>query len=56
MQEQTGQGGFGYDPIFWIPEQQCSAAELSKDVKNAISHRGKALALLVEKFNDALVK
>ena len=45
-QEQSGQGGFGYDPIFWVPEQQCTAAELSKADKNAISHRGKALALL----------
>lgn len=54
--DQTGQGGFGYDPIFWLPEQQCTAAELSKDIKNAVSHRGKALALLVEQLNNSLVK
>ena len=41
-QEQHGQGGFGYDPVFWVPEKQCTAAELGKEAKNASSHRGKA--------------
>ncbi|MFQ3250948.1 MAG: XTP/dITP diphosphohydrolase [Glaciecola sp.] len=48
-------GGFGYDPVFWVPEQNCSAAELSKDVKNSISHRGKALAELMERMKDLIV-
>ena len=41
-----GEGGFGYDPLFYVSEHQCSAAELSKEQKHALSHRGKALALL----------
>jgi len=47
-----GDGGFGYDPLFLVPEF-CSgntAAELSAEKKNAISHRGRALALLVERL------
>ena len=43
-----GDGGFGYDPLFLVPEFGLTVAELSMDVKNAISHRGKALALLKE--------
>lgn len=41
--EIAGDGGFGYDPIFWVPEYRCTSAELSTDIKNKISHRGKAL-------------
>lgn len=41
-----GQGGFGYDPVFYIPELNKHAAELNKDEKRALSHRGKALAAL----------
>lgn len=37
-----GTGGFGYDPIFFLPEYQCSVAEITADEKNAISHRGRA--------------
>jgi len=43
LTERQGEGGFGYDPVFFVPEHGCSAAELSADAKNAISHRGKAL-------------
>lgn len=44
-----GTGGFGYDPIFWLDELALSAAELSADEKNRLSHRGQALrALLAE--------
>ena len=42
-----GENGFGYDPIFYVPEQGCSMAELSPAVKNRLSHRGKALAQFV---------
>nr|WP_090628668.1 RdgB/HAM1 family non-canonical purine NTP pyrophosphatase [Nitrosomonas marina] len=43
-----GDGGFGYDPYFYIPELKKTAAELRSDVKNTISHRGKALTRLIE--------
>lgn len=42
-----GKNGFGYDPVFFVPEDNCSAAELSADRKNQLSHRGKALRQLV---------
>lgn len=42
----AGQGGFGYDPIFYVPERDCSAAELAAEDKRLLSHRGKALAQL----------
>lgn len=43
-----GHGGFGYDPLFFVPECSCSSAELSADEKNARSHRGQALRKLVQ--------
>ncbi len=45
-----GQNGFGYDPYFWLPEFGCTGAELAAEKKNAISHRGKALAELIGKL------
>lgn len=42
-----GEGGFGYDPLFWVPELNCTSAQLSKEHKNKISHRGKAMAALL---------
>jgi XTP/dITP diphosphohydrolase len=45
-----GQGGFGYDPYFWIPELQKTAAELTSEEKNRLSHRGQALRALIEKL------
>jgi XTP/dITP diphosphohydrolase len=48
LPEPRGEGGFGYDPLFWVPDQQCSAAELDPDLKNRISHRARASALLLE--------
>ena len=41
--ESAGVNGFGYDPMFYLPEYGCTSAELSPEDKNAISHRGKAL-------------
>ncbi|MGK3111599.1 XTP/dITP diphosphatase [Candidatus Pantoea formicae] len=49
----SGEGGFGYDPIFYIPELGKTAGELSKDEKRAVSHRGKALTLLLEAMRNA---
>lgn len=54
--EERGNGGFGYDPIFMVPEYGCTTAELSAEAKNAISHRGKALAAMKAKLQEALVK
>jgi XTP/dITP diphosphohydrolase len=45
-----GANGFGYDPHFWLPALGKSAAELTRDEKNAVSHRGRALRVLVEKL------
>lgn len=47
-QAPSGAGGFGYDPIFYVPEYKATAAELDKEIKNAISHRGQALKLLMQ--------
>jgi len=49
----AGEGGFGYDPIFYVPELGKTAGELSKDEKRAVSHRGKALTLLLEAMRNA---
>jgi len=48
-----GEGGFGYDPLFWVPEFEKTFAELPPDVKNSISHRAKAFAKLAEMLKDA---
>lgn len=50
--EQQGENGHGYDPIFIPEKHQCSAAELSSDTKNALSHRGKALVQLINAMKD----
>jgi len=49
--EKVGEQGFGYDPVFWDAKQKLTSAQLPRDVKNKLSHRGKALAKLVESFN-----
>lgn len=48
--EARGQGGFGYDPYFWIPALQKTAAELTSEEKNRLSHRGQALRALIERL------
>lgn len=48
--EEKGEGGFGYDPIFYVPEYNCSTAELTMEQKNKISHRGKALQQMKEQL------
>ena len=47
LTEPRGSGGFGYDPLFLVPELNCSAAELEGEQKDALSHRGQALRILV---------
>jgi XTP/dITP diphosphohydrolase len=43
-----GEGGFGYDPVFYVPSHDCTSAELSAEEKNRLSHRGQALQLLLK--------
>ena len=50
LTEERGFNGFGYDPLFWLPEKKCTAAELSKEEKGSISHRGRAMQLLLRTF------
>lgn len=52
--EERGENGFGYDPIFMLPEYGKSTAELSAETKNELSHRGKALRLMKEQLKEAL--
>ncbi|HEY5972567.1 MAG TPA: RdgB/HAM1 family non-canonical purine NTP pyrophosphatase [Pseudoxanthomonas sp.] len=54
LPERRGSGGHGYDPVFFDPEHAQSAAEMELDLKNRLSHRGKALAQLRERLQDAL--
>lgn len=48
--EPAGENGFGYDPIFYVDEYGCSTAQLPREVKNSLSHRGKALRAMKEKL------
>ena len=51
--EPIGDGGFGYDPIFELPERGCTAAQISAAEKNQFSHRGQALRMLLAKLREA---
>ena len=50
LAEQKGEGGFGYDPLFFVPEFGQTAAELDADTKNEVSHRGRAMQKLIERL------
>lgn len=50
LTEPSGVEGFGYDPVFFVPSENCSSAELSKDTKNALSHRGQAIQELLRNW------
>lgn len=52
--EERGENGFGYDPIFMLPEYGKTTAELSPEEKNKLSHRGKALRLMKEMLKEVL--
>jgi XTP/dITP diphosphohydrolase len=53
LYEARGDNGFGYDPVFYVPDQQCSSAQLPAEIKNRLSHRGQALRLLVNNLGPA---
>lgn len=53
-EQPAGEGGFGYDPILYLPEFNKTSAELSMDEKNRISHRGKALELMKKELKSTL--
>jgi XTP/dITP diphosphohydrolase len=50
LRQARGAEGFGYDPLFWVPERGCSSAELASEEKNRISHRARAMALLKQRL------
>ena len=53
LTEARGDGGFGYDPLFWLEDKNCSAAELSLTEKNKISHRAIALQSMIKQLSNA---
>ena len=50
-----GENGFGYDPVFWVPGERCTSAELSAELKNRLSHRGQALQKLLSALKTTVV-
>ena len=52
LREPQGDNGFGYDPLFWVPGENATAAQLPAEVKNAQSHRGKALRQLLKQLAE----
>ncbi len=52
--EEKGNNGFGYDPIFYVPEYGCTTAQLSVEEKNRVSHRARALAAMKEELEQRL--
>lgn len=51
LTEPQGKNGFGYDPMFYVPDYDCTSAELDPDTKNRLSHRGQALRKLISMLN-----
>ena len=51
LESPRGEGGFGYDPIFYVPTHDCSGGELPLEVKNTISHRGQAARLMLAELS-----
>ena len=52
--EPEGENGFGFDPIFYLPEYGCTTAQLSEEEKNSISHRGRALRAMKQKLEKRI--
>jgi len=52
LQQPVGENGFGYDPVFWVPDRECSSAQLSAAEKNCLSHRAQALIKLRQLINE----
>lgn len=52
LEDARGEDGFGYDPLFYVPEHNCSSAQLPKELKNKISHRAKALQILLAALTE----
>lgn len=52
LDQARGEGGFGYDPLFFVPDQGCSSAEMEPSLKNRLSHRGQALATLTGQMKN----
>jgi XTP/dITP diphosphohydrolase len=50
--QEAGENGFGYDPLFYLPERGCTSAQLTPEEKNAVSHRARALHLLLEQLQE----
>jgi XTP/dITP diphosphohydrolase len=53
LHEPRGEHGFGYDPVFFVPDQQCASAQLPPEVKNQLSHRGQALRQLIASLKSS---
>lgn len=51
LYEESGDNGFGYDPLFYVPTHECASATLDADTKNSLSHRGQALRQLMQCWN-----
>jgi XTP/dITP diphosphohydrolase len=52
LHQPQGEGGFGYDPLFFVPGLNCSAAQLAPEQKNRVSHRGQAMQLLLQQWQN----
>ena len=52
--KESGENGFGYDPIFYLPEYGCTTAQPSPEQKNEVSHRGKALCAIKRKLKGKI--
>lgn len=56
LTERVGSGGFGYDPVFYVPDQDCTAAQLESTLKNRLSHRGQAMAAFMPRLQALLAR
>lgn len=52
VDDARGEAGFGYDPLFWVPQHGCTSAQLDPALKNQLSHRGQAMAVLLQRLKQ----